>query len=116
MSELERRVERGDPEADLAVDVFAYRVAAAVAALAVATRGLDALVFTAGIGERSPLARARICERLEWLGVALDPDVNDTAEPDAELAAPGSAVRVVVLEAREDLVAARAARAVLEDV
>jgi acetate kinase len=113
MAELERRVEAGDPEAELAVDVFAYRVAAAVAALAVATRGLDALVFTAGIGERSRLARARICERLDWLGVALDPDANATAEPDAELAAAGSAVRIVVLEAREDLVAARAARAVL---
>ena len=113
MSELESRVEQGDPAAELAVEVFAYRVAAAVAGMAVATGGLDALVFTAGIGERSRLARARVCERLEFLGVALDASVNETAEPDADVASTDSSVRVVVLEAREDLVAARAARALL---
>jgi acetate kinase len=113
MSELESRVEQGDPAAQLAVDVFAHRVAGAVAGMAVATGGLDALVFTAGIGERSRLARARVCERLEFLGVALDASLNDTAKPDADVSPAGSSVRVVVLEAREDLVAARAARALL---
>ncbi len=113
MSELESRVEQGDPVAELAVDVFAYRVAAAVAGMAVATGGLDALVFTAGIGERSRLARARVCDRLEFLGVALDAGLNETAEPDADVASTDSSVRIVVLEAREDLVAARAARALL---
>ena len=113
MSELESRVEQGDPAADLAVEVFAYRVAAAVAGITVATGGLDALVFTAGIGERSRLARARVCQRLEFLGVALDARLNETAEPDADVASPDSSVRIVVLGAREDLVAARAARALL---
>ena len=113
MSELESRVEQGDPAAELAVEVFAYRVAGAVAGMAVATGGLDALVFTAGIGERSRLARARICGRLEFLGVALDAGLNEAAEPDADLASTDSSVRVVVLEAREDLIAARGARALL---
>ena len=113
MSELESRVEQGDPAAELAVDVFAYRVAGAVAGMAVATGGLDALVFTAGIGEHSRLARARVCDRLEFLGVALDASLNETAEPDADVASTASSVRIVVLEAREDLVAARAARALL---
>ena len=113
MSELESRVGLGDPVAALAVDAFAHRVAAAVAGMAVATGGLDALVFTAGIGERSRLARGRVCDRLEFLGVALDASLNETAEPDAEVASTDSSVRVVVLEAREDLVAARAARALL---
>ena len=113
MSELEARVEQGDSGADLAVEVFAYRVAAAVAAMAVATGGLDALVFTAGIGERSRLARARVCARLEFLGVDLDAGLNESAEPDADVASTDSSVRIVVLEAREDLVAARAARAML---
>jgi acetate kinase len=113
MSELESRVEEGDTTAELAVEVFAHRVAAAVAGMAVATGGLDALVFTAGIGERSALARARICERLEFLGVMLDADRNEGAEPDADVALMNSRVRIVVLEAREDLVAARAARTVL---
>ena len=113
MSELESRVEQGDPAAELAVDVFAYRVAGAVAGMAVGTGGLDALVFTAGIGERSRLARARVCDRLNFLGVMLDAALNETAEPDADVASADSSVRIVVLEAREDLVAARAARALL---
>jgi acetate kinase len=113
MSELESRVEQGDKAAGLAVEVFAHRVAAAVAGMAVATGGLDALVFTAGIGERSRLARARICKRLGFLGVTLDAGLNERAEPDADVASTDSKVRVVVLETREDLVAARAARALL---
>jgi acetate kinase len=113
MSELAPRAERGDPDAELALAVFAYRVASAVAAMSMAAGGLDALVFTAGIGERSALVRAQVCTRLGFLGVSLDEDANRGAEPDADIAAADSAVRIVVLEAREDLVAARAARAVL---
>ena len=99
--------------ARLALDVFTYRVASAVAALTVPLGGLDALVFTAGVGEHSAPVRARVCGRLAHLGVALDGDANGTAEPDADVAADGSPVRVVVLRAREDVVAARAARTLL---
>jgi acetate kinase len=113
MSEIGPRAETGDPEATLALEVFAYRVALAVAAMSAATGGLDALAFTAGIGERSALTRARVCDRLGFLGVKLDGDANADAEPNAELAASDSRVRVVVIGAREDLIAARAARALL---
>jgi len=109
--ELERS---GEPAARLALEVFAHRVAGAVAAMAAALGGLDALVFTGGVGEHSARARSDVCGRLGFLGVRLDPDMN--AAPlggEGELAADGAAVRVVALEAREDLVAARAARAVL---
>jgi len=75
--------------------------------------GLDALVFTAGIGENSAQARADICRRLRFLGVDLDAASNESARPDAEVARAGSAVRIVVLRAREDVVAARAARTLL---
>ena len=95
----------------LALDVFAYHVAAAVAAMSAALGGLDALVFTAGIGERAPLVRARICERLAFLGVELDAARNERAEPDCAISA--GAVVVHVLRAREELVAARAARTLL---
>jgi acetate kinase len=95
----------------LALDVYTYRVAAAVAAMTAALRGLDALVFTAGIGERSPLVRARVCERLAFLGVELDHAQNELAEPDCTISA--GAVEVHVVRAREELVAAREARAVL---
>ena len=102
-----------DPAARLALDVFAYRVATAVGAMAAALDGLDALVFTAGIGEHSADVRARVCARLGFLGVDVDPALNERAAPDAEIAREGSPVRVVVLAAREDVVAARAARALL---
>ena len=81
--------------------------------MATALGGLDALVFTAGIGEGSPRARADVCARLEFLGVELDPDANVTAIPDADIGTSGSRVRVVVVQAREDLIAARAARELL---
>ena len=82
--------------------------------MAVALDGLDALVFTAGIGENSAAVREAVCSRLEFLGVELDPSANASAQPDAVVSASGSAVRVIVLEAREDLVAAREARRLLQ--
>ena len=100
-------------EGTLALEVYTYRIAGAVAAMAVALGGLDALVFTAGVGEGSAYVRAEICARLAFLGVELDPAANEDAEPDADVATAASAVRVVVLRAREDLVAARAAREAL---
>ena len=111
--ELERRAGAGDERARLALEVFAYRVAGAVAAMAVATAGLDALVFTAGIGENSAFVRDRVCARLGFLGVELDLRRNAEPVSDCDLAAEGSAVRVLVIRAREELVAARAARRLL---
>ncbi len=117
LSEITSRVEElersREPAAERALDVYAYRIACAVGALAVALGGLDALVFTAGVGENSAGVRARICGRLRFLGVELDEAANASASPDAEIAAPGSPVRVIVLRAREDVVAARAVRALL---
>ena len=75
--------------------------------------GVDALVFTAGIGENSAYVRAAVCERLGFLGVKLDPEANASARPDATVSAPTSAVRVLVLQTREDVVAARATRELL---
>jgi len=95
----------------LALDVFAYRVAAAVAAMAAALDGLDALVFTAGIGENAPPVRAKVCARLGFLGVELEAGANEHAEPDCTISR--GAVAVHVVRAREELVAARAARALL---
>jgi acetate kinase len=96
---------------DFALDVFSYRVAAAVGAIAVALDGLDALAFTAGIGENSARVRASICARLSFLGVELDDDRNEHAVPDCVISRGNVAVHVV--QAREELVAARAARALL---
>jgi acetate kinase len=99
--------------AALALRVFAHRVAGSVAAMASALGGLDALVFTAGVGEGSAGVRRDVCERLRFLGVELDADANDAAVPDADIGGNESAVRVVVIRAREDIIAARAARELL---
>ena len=99
--------------ARLALAVFCRRVAAAVAAMAAALGGLDAVVFTAGIGEGSAAIRAEICGRVRFLGLELDERANAAGEPDADIAAAASAVRIWVVHAREDAIAARAARALL---
>ena len=113
MLELEERFARGDEHAGLAIAVFAHRVAGAIAAMATAAGGLDAVVFTAGIGEGSALVRERVCERLGFLGLRIDTQANAAAEPDADVAARRSAARILVIRAREELVAARAARRLL---
>jgi acetate kinase len=108
---LEQAAAAGDPDAELALAVFAHRTAGAVAAMAVAAGRLDALVFTAGIGEASADVRSRICGRLGLLGVQLDPERNRAASPDCDIGS--GAVRVLVIAAREELVVARAVRAVV---
>jgi acetate kinase len=100
-------------EGTLARAVYVHRIAGAIAQMAASAGGLDALVFTAGVGERSPGVRREICQRLGFLGIELDLDANAVAQPDAEIATEGSAVRVHVIHAREDVVAARAARSLL---
>ncbi len=113
MREIERAVARGEDDATLATEVFAHRVAAAVSAMACSAGGIDALVFTAGIGEGSAATRERVCERLAFLGLHLDPDRNSVAEGDRDIATDLSAVRALVVRAREELIAARAARELL---
>jgi acetate kinase len=110
VEELERSP---SPEAALALRVFAHRVASSVAAMATSLDGIDALVFTAGIGEGSASIRRDVCARLGFLGVELDIEANAHAVPDVDVNAQNAALRVVVLHAREDVIAARAAVALL---
>ena len=110
VEELERS---SSPGAKLALEVFVHRVAAAVGAMAAALGGIDALVFTAGVGEGSAGIRNGVCARLGFLGLVLDDALNEDAVPDAEVAASDSATRIVVVHAREDVVAARAASTLL---
>jgi acetate kinase len=97
--------------ARLALDVYAHRVAAAVAAMAASLGGLDAVAFTGGVGEGSSGVRERVCARLAFLGVDLDTATSRVAAPDADVATPRSAVRVIVVRSREELVIAREVRA-----
>jgi acetate kinase len=112
LSETSARVEEleraagGDERARLALDVFTFRIACVAGAMAVAAGGVDALVFTGGVGERSARVRGEVCARLAHLGVVLDEAANAGAVPDADVAASGSAVRILVVGAREELVIA----------
>ena len=114
MIDVERRAQSGEPGALLALDVMLHHLAGAVAGMAASAGGLDALAFTAGIGEGSALVRERLCARLGFLDVELDIARNRDAEPDCDVATERSGVRVLVVRAREELVAARAARALLD--
>jgi acetate kinase len=111
MIEIERLAVSGDPAAGLALDVMLHHLAAAVAAMSASAGGLDALAFTAGIGEGSALVRERLCSRLGFLGIELDRLRNADAKPDCDVTSESSRVRLLVVRAREELIAARAARA-----
>ena len=105
--------ERGEQRCRLALDVYLHRLVAGIAAMAAAMGGLDALVFTGGIGENSPPIRAAACESAAFLGVDLDPDLNGHADRDAVLSGPTGPVATLVVSAREDLEMARQARLAL---
>jgi acetate kinase len=114
MGEITRRADAGDQSAQLALDVYVHRLCGAVAAMAAALGGLDALAFTGGVGERSARVRARAARSLAFLGVSIDEGANAAASSvDAELSTPGAAVRTLVLRAREDLEIARQTRLAL---
>ena len=103
----------GGLESRLGFGIYTHRIAATVAAMTSALGGLDGLVFTAGVGENVPAVRADICRRLAFLGMELDPAANESAAPDVDIATQASAVRVVVVAAREEIVVARGVRALL---
>ncbi len=114
MREVLRRRDAGDEAADLALDVYLHRLRAEIAAMTAALGGLDAVVFTGGVGERSGPVREQACHGLGFLGVQLDREANAHAAGDADVTASDSAVRVFVIAAREDLEIARQVRAVLD--
>ena len=108
----------GAEPASLALGVYLHRLRAGIAAMAASLGGLDALVFTGGVGERSPQIRAAAAGGLGFLGVALDPVRNDAHGPtqaaDTDLTAGGAPVRCYVLSAREDLEITRGVRAAVD--
>jgi acetate kinase len=104
-SDMRDLLESSLPEARLAIDYFVYQAGRQIGALAAVLGGLDALVFTAGIGERSAEIRRRICEMSAWLGVAIDPAANAAHGP--RISADDSRVGVWVIPTNEELMIAR---------
>lgn len=104
----------GDERARLALDVYCYRIRKYIGAYFVALDGLDALVFTGGVGENAPLIRSRICQGLEKLGIAIDPEANGrTVEEISEIGRGGHSVRVLAVRTNEELQIARETLSVL---
>jgi acetate kinase len=99
--------DKGNARARLALDIYAHRVRQTVGAMTATLGGIDALVFTAGIGEHAAAVRAQACAGLECLGLELDAKANAECRPDADLASPGSRGRILVIATREDLMIVR---------
>lgn len=107
MRDVLEAMRSGNQRAKLAFDIFVHRLQKEIAAMAASLGGIDALVFTAGIGENSPEVRSAACEKLAFLRIALDHHKNSNARPDIEVTASNSGVRVMVIEAQEDWSIAR---------
>jgi acetate kinase len=112
MRTLLARVEAGDSEALLGLEVYVHRLRSAIASMAASMNGLDVLVFAGGVGENAPVVRSRAAEGLGFLGVSVDRDRN-VATGDREIGAEGAPVRTMVIAAREDLQIAKEVRQVL---
>ena len=103
----------GDADATLAYDVFTHRLRREVGAITASAGGIDVLVMTGGIGEHSTDVRADVVAGLGYLGLAIDPRLNQAGETDLDISTAAAAVRTVVIEAREDLQVARETESVL---
>ena len=115
MREILAKRAAGDRRAKLAVEVYAYRVKKYIGAFLAVLGRLDALVFTAGVGENSPEIRALCCRGLEELGIAVDAGRNDRAVGEAvDVASPESRVRVLVIPTNEELKIAQETKMIVE--
>ena len=112
--DIEEAAEAGNDRAEIALDVFAYKVAKRIGAYAAAMNGVDAIVFTAGLGENSGATRRAICDYLGWMGVHIDSYNNSLRGKAIEISATDSRVRVYVIPTNEELVIARDTKELLD--
>jgi acetate kinase len=102
MREIQKAKEGGNQRAKLAFDIFVHRLRSGIGSMVAALGGLDALIFTAGIGENSEAVRQAVCESFAYLGLKLDQAKNKQSPIDQDIAAADSGVRVLVIRAQED--------------
>jgi len=112
--DLAAAAEAGNDKAVNAMEVFAYRVAGYVGRYAAAMNGLDAVVFTAGVGENDSYIRGKVCEYLTWFGVDINPEENKKRGKAMDISNPTAKVRVLVIPTNEELVIARDTKKILE--
>jgi acetate kinase len=107
MRDIVDAMRKGDDRAKLAFDIFVHRLVAEIGSMAASLCGVDALVFTAGIGENSAEVRRAVCTKLEFWGIKLDDASNARVKTDSDISASDSSVRVLVIRAQEDWAIAR---------
>lgn len=114
MVDLMKAIEEGNKRAALAVDVFCYRLKKYISAYIGVLGGVDAIVFSAGIGENNSYIRTRALDTLSCFGIALDENINSSARGETDISAPESAVKVLVIPTNEELMIARETQKLLE--
>lgn len=116
MREIETAVERGDERAILALKMYNYRIKKYIGSYTAALGGLDILVFTGGVGENMTSMRKAVCENMEYMGIELDDDLNNsTRSKEAVISKPTSKVKVVIIPTDEELTIAQDTGMILEE-
>ena len=112
--DIEKEADEGNKKATLARNAYCYNVAQYIAKYAVAMNGIDAIAFTAGVGENQINIRKCICEHLKWMGVELDLEANNIRGEEKEISTKDSKVKVWIVPTNEELVIARDTKAIVE--
>jgi acetate kinase len=107
LRDIEKEAKRGNKRAKMAIDVFIERIQKFIGAYAAKLSGVDAVIFTAGIGEHSPMIRERVMDGLEFMGIYADYEKNQVIGKEAVISAPHSPVKVLVIPTNEEVMIAR---------
>lgn len=113
MRDIEKGIAEGDRLCTIAFDIYEYRIRKYIGAYVAAMDGVDAIVFTAGIGENTPSLRTALCSNLSYLGIDIDPELNKLRGQDVEISTPKSKVKIFVVPTDEELVIARDTAAIV---
>lgn len=105
--DIEEEANKGNKRAILALDIFCYRIRTTIGAYVAAMDGVDAIIFTGGIGENSVTDRAKICSNMKYLGITLDKDKNRERGKAQIITTPDSRTKVLVIPTNEELMIAR---------
>jgi acetate kinase len=104
--DIEAAAEQGNYRAGIALEIFAYDVKKYIGAYAAVLNGVDAIIFTAGLGENSVSMRAAICENMSYLGVSLDQEKNNIRGKEADVSETNASCRILVIPTNEELMIA----------
>jgi acetate kinase len=107
MREILAAIKAGNSRSKLAFDIYVHRLVSGIGAMVAVLGGIDALVFTAGVGENSADVRAAACRNFGYLGLTIDAQKNSQSSPDKDISVADSSVRVLVIQAQEDWEIAR---------